>query len=174
MTIDLIAVQTIRLTAGGCTTAPAYEAAAGLVITRHNDIHTITQAHTGRSLLEVRSRDSARAALAVAVASGIDWHRDPDALRAQHGSDAIQAIRHRMFLASIPPRRRRHSGTQRRRMWPYAAHTKRLAIREARAGGHAWLWSHLWRWDERDAGYGRGALVRVRQPWRGRRKEAPL
>jgi len=171
--MNTITVQTIRLTAGGCTTAPAYEAAAGLVITRHDGIYTITQAHTGRSLLEVRSHDGARAALAVAVASGIDWHTDPDALRTQHGSDALQALKRRMFLGAMPPRRWRHSGNQRRRMWPYAAHTKRLAIREARTGGHAWLWSHLWRWDERDAGYGRGVLVRVRQPYRGRRKEAP-
>jgi len=171
--MNTITVQTIRLTAGGCTTAPAYETSGGLVITRHNDIHTITHAHTGRSLLEVRGHDSARAALAVAGASGIDWHSDPDALLAQHGSDALQALKRRMFLAVYPPRRWRHSGNQRRRMWPYAAHTKRLAIREARTGGHAWLWSHLWRWDERDAGYGRGVLVRVRQPYRGRRKEAP-
>jgi len=168
-----ITVQTIRLTAGGCTTAPAYEAAAGLVITRHNDVHTITQAHTGRSLLEARSRDSARAALAVAVASGIDWHRDPDALRAQHGMAALQVIRRRMFLASIPPRRWRHSGKQRRRLLPYAAHTKRLAIREARGYGYPWLWSHYWRWEAGDEGYGRGVLVRMRQPYRGRRKEAP-
>jgi len=173
--MSTITVQTIRLTAGGCTTAPAYENAAGLVITRHDGIYTITQAHTGRSLLEVRSHDSARAALAVAVASGIDWHRSPDALRTQHGSDALQAIRHRMRLAACPPRRWRHgSNQQRRRMWPYAAHTKRLAIREARGHGYPWLWSHYWRWEAGDEGYGRGVLVRVRQPYRGRRKETTL
>jgi len=168
-----ITVQTIRLTAGGCTTAPAYEAAVGLVITRHNDIHAITQAHTGRSLLEVRSRDGARAALAVAVASGIDWHSDPDALRTQHDSNALQAIKHRMFLAAYPPRRMHYHGNQRRRMWPYAAHTKRQAIREARGHGYPWLWSHYWRWEAGDEGYGYEALARVRQPYRGRRKEAP-
>ena len=170
-----ITVQTIRLTAGGCTTAPAYEAAAGLVITYNYSVWTLTQAHTGRSLPFCLLRhDEARAALAVAVASGIDWHSDPDALLAQHGSDALQALVHRMRLAACPPRRWRHSGTQRRRMWPYAAHTKRLAIREARGHGYPWLWSHYWRWEAGDEGYGRGVLVRVRQPWRGRRKEAPL
>jgi len=61
---------------------------------------------------------------------------------------------------------------QRTRSLPYAAHTRRLATRQAHALGYGSLWRHLWRYHG-STDYADQPTPPIRQPYRGRRKEAP-
>jgi hypothetical protein len=170
-------MQTIIWRHGEVQTVPALCRAGGLCLTVLEDddgerFYTVTHAASGRMVFprhahqRIRDAERARAAFDIAVASGVDWRKDSEALIAEWGKPALCALFNKMRLTVWPPKRWRWHGERgRRRPPPYRAATKRSAIREARAINVPWLWPDLWAYHKRSEMWGILPKV-VRQPCR--------
>lgn len=153
----------------GAHQAPVLHMEGGLaVVEAEPGRYTVTHIASGNAVWPFlryqapRAPDPALAALRVALAVCPDWTQDRETIKAVIGDP--RELWRRMRLAADPPRRPRwHRGERKRRLKPYAAQSKRAAIREAAGLGMRWLWRDLWVYERRGAMWGMLPPV-VRQP----------